>query len=550
MNVESGVQIDLLGAVKRRGFLACSVAGVVTLVMYWIAMGMTNEYTSSAVLLVEPQAVNDKLVEAGAGSIDLNERLNLMTSEILSRTRLSKIIDELGIFEEESENMTRDEVVDLMRSQISVRPVLPELTRAMQLTEIEINTFEIFFSSDSAAIAAEVAQRLANDFIQEHIANRVRSTQTSLEFISHEQDRLSTSIEEVTAEIAEIKENHEGSLPDALPVNQRILERTLSEIRTTRRVLDQAESDVKFWEHQVQTADQMAAAGENGDRNSPTARLQMLELHLAEMKARGFTERHPDMIQVRGEITELKVAIERGRAAGAAGEDGGDVPVSFAQQSAMAEKLRAENSVTAAEAEIQRNEDLLEEIEADIAATPRVAEMLDGLLRTHLQLTSSLDGFSQLRLSASVQADLERRQLGERFRILESAIAPREVSSPNRALIIAIGLVLGLGLGVAAGVIAEGTDPSYHVSRELQAAVGIPVIAVIPSILLDPDLAAQRRKLRWRIFLATALTGFCLVGGVVTYIWVNGAPSWMGEILSGQEAEESAMNQERMNGWT
>ena len=58
MTNEPGVQVDLLGGLKRRGYLASVIAGAITLVVYWIAMALPNQYTASAVLLVEPQAVN------------------------------------------------------------------------------------------------------------------------------------------------------------------------------------------------------------------------------------------------------------------------------------------------------------------------------------------------------------------------------------------------------------------------------------------------------------------------------------------------------------
>ncbi|MEO1912597.1 MAG: hypothetical protein ABGW98_01975, partial [Myxococcales bacterium] len=215
MTNESGIQVDLFGGLKRRGYLASVIAGAITLVVYWIAMALPNEYSASAILLVEPQAVNERLVEAGASGVDLNERLNLMTAEILSRTRLSRIIEELQLFVDESKTMTRQEIVDEMRTQVSVRPVIPELTRGMRNAgPPEINTFQVFFTSTSAKTAADVAQKLANDFIQEHIADRVKTTQTSLEFISTEENRLATQIEEIDGFLAEIKEKNEASLPE------------------------------------------------------------------------------------------------------------------------------------------------------------------------------------------------------------------------------------------------------------------------------------------------------------------------------------------------
>jgi succinoglycan biosynthesis transport protein ExoP len=143
--------------------------------------------------------------------------------------------------------------------------------------------------------------------------------------------------------------------------------------------------------------------------------------------------------------------------------------------------------------------------------------------------------FSNLRLEAAVQADLERRQLGERFRILESAIPPRKISSPNRTLILILGLVFGLTVGVIVGIIAEGTDPSFHQERDLQSSVGIPVLAVIPAISFDDDIENKRRANTVRAMALVAVTAFSIFGGLGTYLLVNGAPAWLSGLFSGDE---------------
>lgn len=533
MTNESGMQIDLLGGLKRRGYLASVIAGGITLLVYWIAMALPNEYTASAILLVEPQTVNERLVEAGASGIDLTERLNLMTAEILSRTRLSRIIEKRQLYRRESETMTRDEIVDFMRSQTAVRPVIPELTRGRRRTEeLEINTFQVFFTSNSAKTAADVAQTLANDFIQEHISDRVKVTQTSLEFISAEEIRLATRIEVVDAALAEIKEENEDSLPELLLSSKRALEREMTEQRYAQRQLDVAQSDLIFWEHQFRTAQAMGPTGE-GDALSPARRIQRLQLQLKEMLSRGFTERHPDMISLRAEIVSNQRELQQ---AETRAEEQPEL-MTFNEQSAAAEMRRAELRVGVFEQEVARVDVSVDELRANIAGTPRVAEQMGSLERQKLQLSQSLLSFSNLRFEAAVQADLERRQLGERFRILESAIPPREISSPNRGLILILGLIFGLTVGVVVGVVAEGTDPSFHQERDLQSSLGIPVLAVIPSINFEEDFERQRRSKSMHAMALAGVTAFGLLGGFGTYIFVNGAPGWLSGLMQSGEDE-------------
>ena len=144
--------------------------------------------------------------------------------------------------------------------------------------------------------------------------------------------------------------------------------------------------------------------------------------------------------------------------------------------------------------EVARLQGEIDQAQARLAATPRVAEQLDALEREYKNLSASANDFSNKRLEAGVAANMERRQKGEQFRVLEPAYAPPEPTSPNRPLIIVLGLLLGIGAGAGLALLLDAIDSSYHDPRALQAALRIPVLASIPAILLDPDRARIRRR--------------------------------------------------------
>ena len=96
MTEEQGFRLgDLKSVVRRRLPVMAAMALAVFLLSVVIAAILPNLYTASATLLVEPQSISKKLVESGVAESDLNNRLHLMTMQILSRPRLSKIIDDL-----------------------------------------------------------------------------------------------------------------------------------------------------------------------------------------------------------------------------------------------------------------------------------------------------------------------------------------------------------------------------------------------------------------------------------------------------------------------
>src|SRR5262245_17323800 len=248
MNVEGDLQLgDVAGILRRRGKIAVFTALVVLLASYWVAMALPNVFTSYATVLVEPQSVDEELVRAGVQGSDINARLHIMSAQILSRPRLSAIIDKVGLYQDESEYMLREEIIDLMRSRIRVAPVIPELERqAVRTRDVAINEFQIFFDDFSAKTARDVAQLLGNDFIESHIDSRVVVSQKSLEFIQGELSRLAEQIRDVEAQIAKVKNDNVGKLPEDLDPNQRRLERLLSDRAIAQRELAEASSDEAF----------------------------------------------------------------------------------------------------------------------------------------------------------------------------------------------------------------------------------------------------------------------------------------------------------------
>lgn len=514
MNLDQGTQIiDFLGLARRRGKLVAMIAGGVILVTFWVVMALPNLYTSSAMILVEPQSVDEELIVSGVRQSDLNERLGLMTAEILSRARLSKIITDMNLYRDESEDLQRSEVVDLMRSYINVVPVLSELEEGQRQKQLKFNTFRIIFNHEDRNVAAAVAQKVANDFIDANIASRTDITAKSLSFMQDEIGTLTKSLAEVENSIAKVKAANAGRLPEEFESHQRMLQFAMGDLRDAQRILASAETDSSYWKNQALTASTMSSPG---DTASPAHRLRMLEIERGSLLARGYTTRHPDVVRVEAEINLLEGQLSSAAASG-------DGPKSMGEQNARAEQARAELRATSAREDIERLQITIADLEARLASTPAVAEQLDGLGRQYDHLYRSYQDFSSRHQQASVQAALERRQLGEKFRILESAEAAPEPSSPNRILLLTLGAILGLAIGAGVGLVSEVSDSSLHTSSELQTALGIPVLVSVPRIMLETDRAARSRRILRESLAAVAVVVFVLIGGIATYIVVNGS---------------------------
>jgi polysaccharide chain length determinant protein (PEP-CTERM system associated) len=538
MNVQQGAQsaqvMDLLGMVRRRGKLIVGIAGAVLLAAYWVAMALPNTFTATAAILVEPQSVDEGLVRSGIRESDLNQRLGIMSSQILARSRLSSVVDQFSIYEDKWDEYTREEIVEFMRSAVTVAPTFSALegNKRRAARNAEFNTFLIAFNYEDASTAANVANHIANDFISEHIQARVKVSQKSLDFMQNSMTNIARQTAEVEAEIAKVKQEYPGRLPEDLLSNQNLRQRLTQNLHTGERQHAEAQSDEAFWKGQVLAA---AAIGGGDGAVSPGRRKQVLELELARLISRGLTDKHPDMVHIRAELAVLNEQIRRMEERA----QQGDMPsMNPAEENAKSEQRRAALQAQLALESIQRVQGELDDVDARIAETPKVAEMLDALERQHLNLSNNYRDFSQRLQEATVQADMERRQLGEQLRILEPAYPPTQPTSPNRFMLLTVGLMLGIALGVAVGLIVESADGSIHTPTQLQSSLNIPVLATIPPILLEADRIARTRMLIRQAVAASAVVVFCLVGGAATYLWVNG-----GGITAVMAADDEALSE-------
>jgi hypothetical protein len=209
-----------------------------------------------------------------------------------------------------------------------------------------------------------------------------------------------------------------------------------------------------------------------------------------------------------------------------------------AQQNAAGERHRAELRVKSVHAEIARLQAQVDELSERIAKTPRVAEQLDALQREYQHLYASYQEFSGKRLEAAVAADMELQVKGERFRVLESAVPALQPTSPNRPLIVAVGLVLGLALGGGLAVLLEAADDSFRSARRLQNVLRMPVLAAIPNILLEHDRARVRRRRVRGLALASLVTLLVLTSSGLGYVWVNGMPDPFRSLLEGESTAD------------
>jgi LPS O-antigen subunit length determinant protein (WzzB/FepE family) len=184
-------------------------------------------------------------------------------------------------------------------------------------------------------------------------------------------------------------------------------------------------------------------------------------------------------------------------------------------------QIKAQREATLAQAEslaIKRQElqAKIVQLDARLAASPAVERDYITLLRELDSDQLKYREVQQKQEEAQLAENLEDEQKGERFTLIDPPLAPEEPVSPNRWLIVAVGLVVAIALGIGVALLLESKDHSVRNRQDLESLVQTAPLAVVPMIFTSEDYARRRRR---RSFALAGTVGVIVIALVLTHLF-------------------------------
>ena len=409
---------------------------------------LPKRYKSSTLILVESEKVPDSFV-ARVATQDRGSRLEAIRPEILSRTRLERVVRETSPYPR-VESPTA--AVDQMR-------------RSVFINISGNDGFTIEYVHTDPAKAQEVASRIATLFIEETTKAREAQVEGAVDFLATQVAESRRELESKDEAVRRYKAANMGKLPEQLQANLATAQALQQELRSVEESLIFAR----------EKRDGLARRAETGSPGSPRGgpdEVQDLRRQLAELKGR-YTDEHPDVESLRLRIARLDARLAAS----------GDQGVADGSTSIGREQLeQANREVSRLEAKRSDLENRIAAIRARIESTPKTEQELTSLSRDYDKLSENYVALLSKQLEAQMAGRLEQRWKGDRFRILDPANLPEEPYFPKPFLVIGLGFVLGLFVGVGASLVAEFADPSVKDSSDLETVLAHPVLARIPHL--------------------------------------------------------------------
>ena len=475
-------------------------------------------YKSSISILVIPQSVPEAYVRSTI-SLRVDEQLATVTQQVKSRTTLTKVMEELNLFRKERMKLTSEELFEQMRKRIEIE-VVDGRSRGSS------DVFSVSFLHETPEGAMRAASRLASLFIEENLKTRENQASGTSEFLESQLGSTKARLEAMEKKVKDFKMRYVGELPQQMDANLRMLTGLQDRLRSTESGIHSAEERKAFLEAQVnligRTASTGAGNGNPSDAYSQGTSLS-LEAELARKKAKladlstRYTEMVPEVMRAKQDVEELEARIEERRRSATDKTARGkkeerDALEADLSSAGIDEIRRTGTQLKILTMEIASLKKEKEGIQKNIAAaeqkinqSPRREQEMIALVRDYENQKSSYDDLLKKKLQADVSQNLEKRQKGTQFQILDPANLPEAPIKPNRRRVMGISLVLALFLGFGGAIGWEAMDPRLRDVRDFRHLYKVPILGYIP---VYQDQQAQRGHVLRRA---------AVFGGLITF---------------------------------
>jgi len=509
-------------ALWRRKWFLVVPAVVSTAVMVAYSQSLPDRYRSEARILVLPQQVPESYVRSTI-TTTLQERLQSMSQQILSRTRLERIINEFGLYADERKYRITEDIVQQMRER-DIKLEIPRVRRQ------DPGYFSVSFETNTARTAMQVADRLASLFIEENVQDRSLLAQQTASFLDSQLEEAGRKLTEQEQRLQAFRTANAGVLPSQATSNAQMMSTAQTQLQAVVDAINRYRDRQLVLEREMQELPNIIAAARppvptnaNGEpRVGVTAAEQLVAARagLVALQLRLKPE-HPDVVRAKRVISELERKAEAeasNPSLASLAAPAAPLPSMSAQDQTKMLQLRTEHEslerrIALATKEQQRFEQQLATYRQRLEAVPSRESELAQLTRDYETIQDSYRKLLAKSQDAKVAADLERRQIGQQFRIIDSARLPEAPFSPNRLRLNVMGAGVGLALGLALIALLEYRDSSFHSRDDIVTVLALPVLAVVPKMITTGE---RRRTKRRRVMALAASAALVLVAAAVT----------------------------------
>ena len=459
--------------VRRKWYLIIPLIIAMLLGIYF-ALTLPKVYRAQTLILVQPQKVPANFVQSIVTST-VESRLRTISEQIMSITNIERIIRNFNLFTEpQYKDMYWEDKANQVRRRIS-------------LSVSKGNTFSVSFTGKDPKTVMEVTNALASYFIDENLKVREAQAINTSAFLDDELTGVKNKLKATEKILMDFRKKNMGTLPEQLGSNLKILEQLQSELRDKEDRLVALQENLirlettkkEFLDGNLNVKIQENPESEDNKKQD----LETLKSNYQTLRTR-YTDKHPDVIKL-GKIIQL---LEGNLPEEALKEDPKDeILARFGAKRAEMEKqvaeLKEDTKKIKTEIAVYQNR---------IEKTPETEQELIEINRNYGNIRSQYNSLLNRSLESEIAVNMEKKQKGEQFRIIDPAKMPEKPYEPDLNKLFLIFIVAGGGIGAAMIFVMEYFDSAFRRAEEIEPYLKMPVLAYMPKISTKEELWKQK----------------------------------------------------------
>lgn len=473
---------DYLAILKRRKWwiliptvLLSILAGIATFVI-------PSQYLSQTLVLIDQQKVPDEYVKPVVSS-DLDSRLASMKEQILSRSRLSPIIERYNLYG--NQHISLDDKVDIARKNIAINAIRSQITHAGGLPG-----FFISFTANDPRTAQQVCGEITTMFVNQNLKSREDMTEGTTDFLKGQLADAKRSLDDQDSKLAAFQRTYVGKLPGEASPNVNMLTSLNTQLEAVNQDVSRLEQNKSYGESMLAQVSPMSSSGvaaeimvPNPQREVKQAELTALQNQETELLAH-YTPDYPDVIAIKRRVAEATKTLASTPATIGANSPGVSGSASTRADSASVLQLKAQ--LRAADMGLQskrREQSMLQGqismYQERISSSPLVEQQYKQLTRDYDTAKQFYDDLLTKMNHSKVATALETQMQGEQFHVMDQPNLPEAPIFPKRGIFFAGGFLGGLALGCLLAAFLEYRDTSIRSDRDVWAFTKLPTLATI-----------------------------------------------------------------------
>ena len=492
--------------VRRKEFIViCLLLSFVAGLAYYIITPKTFE--NSALIRYQQQSINPTKMSPDVKT-RLKDMVSTVTKQVTSRASLENLIKKNNLYAELRKNYPMEDVVAKMRDKdISVKNEGGDI-------------FRVSYKGSDPQMVMQTTNALAAKFIEENLRFREERASQTLSYVKDELQMSKISLDRKEAVMRDYKLKYYNEMPDQQQINMSML----NNLQNQRQAVQESIQDLGrtkimvreqinlrqelITQERNRLAPMVAMTASGMGQASPSVRqvspglddLIAARTELARMLRR-YTPSHPNVKRMQLTIKDLEKNASQLQDI-SHHEDLGTVSVMAQVKGAVQpidrqlEQLNVQlDDIAYSISKLKKEQD---EIKVKVgtyqkwveAAPVRGAEWA-SLTRNYQKLNDHYQTLLGRNMEAESAENLERRQKGSQFKIIDMAHFSKKPCAPDFMKIMAVALFMGLGVGAGVSFLLSILDNSVQDMVDLEQ-YQLPIICAIPPVFSTLEQRRQR----------------------------------------------------------